>query len=356
MTNLLDSAAPIRPGEELPVDRLEPYLLRHLAGASGPLTVDQFPHGHSNLTYLLQLGDSEWVLRRPPFGNQVKTAHDMGREYRVLSRLSPVFPPAPRPVLYCEDDSVMGAPFYVMERRRGIVLRKTCPPGLTIDPATARRLGLAAIDNLARLHSIDYQSIGLGDLGKPAGYVARQVTGWINRWTAARTDDLPAMEQVARWLAERIPAESGAGLIHNDWKYDNLVLAPEDLTRIVAVLDWEMATLGDPLMDLGTTLGYWIEPGDPLPLQRAAMVLTNLPGSLTRRQVVERYAEQTGRPVPSAIYYWCFGLFKIAVIVQQIYARFVRGHTRDQRFSTLNEMVAVLAEQACGACENPESL
>jgi aminoglycoside phosphotransferase (APT) family kinase protein len=317
----------------------------------GPLSVQQFPHGHSNLTYLLRMGAAEWVLRRPPFGNQVKTAHDMGREYRVLSKLCEVYPAAPRPLVYCEDESILGAPFYVMERRRGIVLRKTCPAELTIGPDTAQRLGSALVDNLARLHALDHRSIGLGDLGKPEGYVARQVLGWTNRYAQARTDDVPAMERVASWLAEHMPTESGAAVVHNDYKYDNLVLDPEGLTHIVAVLDWEMATVGDPLMDLGTTLGYWVEASDPPPMQHAAMGPTTLPGSLTRRELVERYIAQTGRHVPNAPFYYCFGLFKIAVIIQQIYARYVRGHTRDTRFSHLNDLVTVLSQQAERALE-----
>ncbi|HYT92277.1 MAG TPA: phosphotransferase family protein, partial [Gemmataceae bacterium] len=186
-----DPTIPIRPGEELPLTRLEEYLHRHMPEATGPLTVEQFPHGHSNLTYLLRLGESEWVLRRPPFGNQVKTAHDMGREYRVLSSLGTVFPAAPRPRLYCDDEAILGAPFYVMERRYGIVLRKELPPGMVIDPPTARRLGTALIDTLALLHSLDYRAAGLGEMGKPQGYVARQVSGWSNRYTAARTDAVP---------------------------------------------------------------------------------------------------------------------------------------------------------------------
>jgi len=346
MNSAFDATAPVRPGEELPVARLESYLEQHFPDAAGPLAVEQFPHGHSNLTYLLRRGQREWVLRRPPFGNQVKTAHDMGREYRVLSKLSTVFPAAPRPYLYCDDESVLGAPFYLMERRRGVVLRKTLPPDLTIDPPTARRLGLALIDNLARLHSLDYQQIGLGDLGKPDGYVARQVGGWSNRYVQARTDDVPAMERVVRWLGEHLPPESGASLIHNDYKYDNLVLDPADLTRVVAVLDWEMATVGDPLMDLGTSLGYWVQADDPPALGQVAFGPTALPGSLTRRELAERYAEQTGRATTDLLFYYCFGLFKIAVIIQQIYARFVRGHTRDARFASLNEQVAVLSQQA----------
>jgi aminoglycoside phosphotransferase (APT) family kinase protein len=348
MSTLLDQTAPVRAGEDLPVPRLEAYLRQHFPDASGPLTVGQFPHGHSNLTYLVRLGTTEWVLRRPPFGNVVQTAHDMGREYRVLSMLAPAFPAAPRPYAYCEDESVLGAPFYIMERRHGVVVRKTLPPGLTIDQDTARRLGAALIDNLARLHSVDYRQIGLGDLGKPDGYVARQVNGWYNRYAQARTDDVPAMERLPRWLSEHVPRlrSHEAALIHNDYKYDNLLLDPDDLTRIVAVLDWEMATIGDPLMDLGTTLGYWVEADDPEPLQRAATGPTNLPGSLTRRELVLRYAETTGRDVSDVLFYYCFGLFKIGVILQQIYARYVRGKTRDARFAHLNDLVVAVSEQA----------
>jgi aminoglycoside phosphotransferase (APT) family kinase protein len=342
----LDQAAPIRPGEELPLDRLEPYLRQHLPGFAGPLAVAQFGHGHSNLTYLLRLGPHEFVLRRPPFGNQVRTAHDMGREYRVLSALSAVYAPAPRTFLYCGDDAVLGAPFYVMERRHGVVLRKELPPGLVLDAPTARRLGLALIDNLARLHALDYRAAGLGDLGKPEGYVARQVSGWARRYAEARTDDVPRLDEVARWLADHLPADGGAALIHNDFKYDNLLLAPDELTRVVGVLDWEMATVGDPLMDLGTTLGYWVEASDPEGLRREAVGPTALPGSLTRRELVDRYQEQTGRQAGNVLFYYCYGLFKLAGILQQIYARYVRGHTRDPRFARLNEFVTVLGRQA----------
>jgi aminoglycoside phosphotransferase (APT) family kinase protein len=341
-----DSAVPVRSGEELPAGPLEAYLRQNLPDVQGPLTVEQFPHGHSNLTYLLRLGTTELVLRRPPFGNQVKTAHDMGREYRVLSRLGAAFAAAPRVYLFCEDESILGVPFYVMERRRGVILRKTLPPTLALDPATARRLSLSLIDTLAHLHSLDYQAAGLGDLGKPQGYVARQVTGWTSRYNQARTEDLPPLESVARWLGEHMPPESGAALVHNDFKYDNLVLDPDDLTHIVAVLDWEMATIGDPLMDLGSSLGYWIEAGDPESLRKAAFGPTTLSGNMTRQELVARYQEKTGRAVPDALFYYCYGLFKLAVIVQQIYARYVRGHTRDPRFAHLNEVVAVLSRQA----------
>jgi len=342
----LDSSAPVRPGEELARAPLEQYVRQHLPQFSGPLTIEQFPHGHSNLTYLLQIGPTELVLRRPPFGNQVKTAHDMSREYRVLSKLSAVFPPAPRPYLFCDDESVLGTPFYVMQRRRGVILRKSLPPGMASPPDTMRRLCVALIDNLAQLHAIDYQSAGLSELGKPAGYIARQVSGWTTRYTKAKTDDVPSAERVAAWLAANVPPESGACVIHNDYKFDNLVLDPADLTRIEAVLDWEMATIGDPLMDLGTTIGYWIEAGDPEPLRLMRMGPTSLDGCLTRRELVDRYAAATGRTVENPLFYYVFGLFKVIVIVQQIYARFVRGNTSDPRFAQLNEMVAVLRHQA----------
>lgn len=342
----LDAAARVRSGEELPVAALESYVRDRLQDAAGPLTIEQFPHGHSNLTYLLRMGDQEFVLRRPPFGNQVKTAHDMGREFRVLSKLSAVFAPAPRPFFYCEDTSVLGVPFYVMERRRGIVLRRADNVGVSIDSPTARRLSTALIDNLADLHALDYKAAGLADLGKPEGYVTRQVTGWINRYANAQTEPLAEMDRVAQWLSDQMPAKSDAALIHNDYKYDNLLLDPEDLTQIVAVLDWEMATVGDPLMDLGTTLGYWVESGDPESMRAGAFGPTYLPGSLTRQELVARYAEKSGRDVSGMLFYYCFGLYKIAVIIQQIYARYVRGHTRDERFARLNERVAALSRQA----------
>jgi aminoglycoside phosphotransferase (APT) family kinase protein len=352
VTTPLDSTCPVRAGEELDLAQLEPYLRARLPSFTETLTVEQFPHGYSNLTYLLRSGDQEWVLRRPPFGNPVKTAHDMGREHRVLSALNKVYQPAPRALLYCDDASVLGEPFYVMERRHGVILRQQLPPGLDLDPPTARCLGEACIDNLAALHRIDYAAAGLGDLGKPEGYVARQVTGWIERYRKAQTDDLPALDRAARWLLEHQPRESAAALIHNDYKYDNLVLDANDLTHIVAVFDWEMATIGDPLMDLGTTLGYWMESADPEPFRAAAFGPTMLPGCLSRRELVERYGEITGRDVSGMLFYYVFGLFKIAVIGQQIYARYKRGLTKDERFTKLIHMIPLLGEQAIRAVES----
>ena len=342
---MIDAAGIVRSGEELPVEPLTAYLNQHLPEPHGSVTVQQFPHGHSNLTYLVNIADQEFVLRRGPAGNQVRGAHDMGREFRVLSKLSLVYPPAPRPLLFCDDDKILGTPFYLMERRRGIVLRKSLPAGLNLDPQTTRQLSVALIDNLADLHAIDYQAAGLGELGKPKGYVERQVTGWIDRYTKAQTDEVLAMNRLGDWLKQSMPGESASALIHNDYKFDNLLLDAADPTHIVAVLDWEMATVGDPLMDLGTTLGYWVEAGDPEPLIKTATGPTYLPGSLTRRELVDRYGMKTGRNIGNAVFYYCFGLYKIAVIIQQIYARYVRGNTQDPRFARLIDIVRILADQ-----------
>ncbi|HEU4931080.1 MAG TPA: phosphotransferase family protein, partial [Pyrinomonadaceae bacterium] len=249
----IDRSSSVRSGEELPTELLFQYLSAHLPGLTAPLTVEQFPAGFSNLTYLLRSGDRELVLRRPPVGAKIKTAHDMSREYRILSHLYPVYPKVPRPLLFCDDESILGAPFYVMERVTGIILRAQRPTGIDLAPALMRRLSQAFIENLAEIHELDYQAAGLGELGSPQGYVKRQVEGWTKRYFNARTDDVLAIENLAGWLQQNLPADSERpGLIHNDYKYDNLVLDPDDLGRVIAVLDWEMATIGDPLMDFGT--------------------------------------------------------------------------------------------------------
>jgi aminoglycoside phosphotransferase (APT) family kinase protein len=347
-----DEPRAVRDGEQLDVARLRDYLAAHLPGADGQLAVEQFPHGHSNLTYLLKIGGKEWVLRRPPFGNRVKTAHDMGREYRILSKLCHVFTPAPAPALYCEDESIIGAPFYLMERRRGVILRGSPPADRPIAPDLVRRLCETLVDCMAQLHALDYRAAGLEDLGKPTGYVERQVTGWIKRYNDARTDNVPDLERTAAWMADNRPGESAAAtLIHNDFKFDNFVLDPNDLTRIVAVLDWEMATIGDPLMDLGTTLAYWTEPNDPAPLHQFIVGPTTQPGSMSRRELVERYGQTTGRDTTNMLFCYVCGLFKVAVIAQQIYARYVRGLTHDPRFAGFNHVVAALGLGAVRAID-----
>jgi len=351
MTQFLDAAATVRKGEELDIPRLTSYLAEQLGHPIANVQVEQFPQGFSNLTYLVRCGSDQYVLRRPPFGNQVKSAHDMGREFNVLSKLSQVYELAPKPALYCADESILGAPFYLMERRQGIILRRKLPAEFRPEPETFRKLGLAFIDNLARLHALDFRAAGLGELGKPEGYVERQVNGWIARYEKAKTDEVAAMDQTARWLAEHRPAESGASLIHNDYKYDNVVLDPNDLTRIVAVLDWEMCTLGDPLMDLGCTLAYWIQANDHEGLKQFVPGPTDYPGNLTRQELIARYAQTSGRDVGQVLFYYCYGLYKLAVIIQQIYARYARGFTKDPRFASMNHEVAGLARAAAHAIE-----
>ncbi|HZS06984.1 MAG TPA: phosphotransferase family protein [Blastocatellia bacterium] len=351
MSGYLDSTKPVRPGEELDAPRLESWIRERLPDFTGSLAVEQFPGGHSNLTYLLRIGEQEMVLRRPPFGNRVKSAHDMGREYRVLSKLCHVYGPAPRPLAYCEDESVIGAPFYLMERRRGLVIRNTPPAGVSLDPQNIRRVCEAVVDNLADLHGIDYQAAGLGDLGHPEGYATRQVEGWTKRYFNAKTEEHPEIEQIIPWLAERIPKGSGAAVVHNDYKFDNLMFDPADLTRIVAVLDWEMCTIGDPLMDLGCTLAYWPEAGDENVLLPGGFSPTALPGAMTRGEIAARYGEKTGRDVSHLLFYYCFGLFKLAAVLQQIYWRYANGHTQDKRFAHFNQSVAILGRAAVQAAE-----
>ncbi|MFN8471470.1 MAG: phosphotransferase family protein [Anaerolineae bacterium] len=348
-TEWLDKPGQVRQGEELDAARLEQYLRSVLPDASGTLQVEQFPAGFSNLTYMVRLGDREMVLRRPPFGSNVKTAHDMGREYRILSALIRVYPKVPRPLAYCEDLDVIGAPFYVMERVRGVVLRTPLPPGIVLKPDLMHDLCVSLIDTLVELHALDYAAAGLGDLGKPEGYPTRQIHGWIKRYQNSRTDDIASMDRVASWLADSIPGERGASLIHNDYRYDNVILDPADLTKIRAILDWEMSTLGDPLMDVGTTLAYWPEANDPPELQRFG--LTSRPGNLDRRGFVEYYGQRSGRDVSGILFYYVYGLYKNAVIIQQIYYRYRQGHTQDPRFANLLRLVQGYADMALRAIE-----
>ncbi len=338
----VDEPKPIRPGEELDIAALTAYLEREL-GAHGAVSVEQFPGGHSNLTYLVHHGDREHVLRRPPFGSKVKSAHDMGREVAVLSKLAPVFDRAPRVIAYESTGDVLGAPFYLMERRRGVILRGTLPAGIDV-PRACELL----VDTLVDLHAVDYQAAGLGELGKPAGYVERQVRGWSERYVGSQTDDIPAMTEVAAWLAAHKPGESGAALIHNDFKFDNVIFDPS-FERVTGVLDWEMATIGDPLMDLGGTLSYWVQADDAAVFQMPVFGVTSKPGMWKRADVARRYFERSGRRTDLLVFYYAFGLFKTAVILQQIYYRYAKGLTQDPRFAPFIHIVRALAEQARGA-------
>jgi aminoglycoside phosphotransferase (APT) family kinase protein len=336
----------VRADERLDLTRLEPYLRAHLPGADGPLTLRQFGGGHANLTYLLRFGEREFVLRRPPLGPVAPSAHDMKREHRVLAGLSKVFPLAPDSYLFSDDPEIIGADFHVMERRHGIVIRADLPDRFKEQPALGRRIGEMLVDVIAALHKIDPDAAGLGDLGRPDGFVQRQLDGWLRRWHAAKDQDLPKIDAVVDWLRRDVPQPQGVALLHNDFKLDNMIVDADDPATPVAVLDWDMCTRGDPLLDFGMMLTYWGEAGDdPGWIEGAAMPTWNA-GFPTRDEVAQRYALLTGFDVGPLHWYHVFGVFKIAVVLQQIYIRFVRGQTQDQRFATMDRRVAALADKA----------
>ncbi len=345
----LDQPSAVRSGEAINVEALQTYLHEHLPHLTGPLRIEQFPQGFSNLTYLLRCSEQELVLRRPPIGANIKSGHDMSREFRMLSALIKVYPKVPAPVLFCNDHHIVGAPFYLMQRVTGVILRNPPPRGLALKPELMRGICFALIDTMVELHSLNYHAAGLNELAHTESYVARQINGWTKRYENARTDDIPEMAQAAAWLASHQPTSASAALIHNDYRYDNVVLDPNELTRIIAILDWEMATIGDPLMDVGTTLAYWAEANDPPALRQFG--LTSLPGNLNRQEFVERYAERSGREAGKMLFYFVAGLFKLGVIAQQIYARYRLGITRDERFAQLIHVVRTCGQTAMRALE-----
>jgi aminoglycoside phosphotransferase (APT) family kinase protein len=352
VTEFLDVPTRMRSGEELDLTRLEPYLRSRFLGEREGIAVQQFPSGHSNLTYAVMLGDREMVLRRPPFGTKVRSAHDMGREFRVLAKLRGAYPLAPKVLHYCDDETIVGAPFYLMERLRGIIIRSDPPPGLEFSAESLRYLSEGFVDNLARLHALDFATIGLAEIGKPEGYLRRQVVGWIERYAGSRTHELPEVEQIASWMQDHMPASSEATLIHNDYKYDNTVLNPDNPTEIIGLLDWEMSTIGDPLTDLGTALAYWVNPNDPEELQELRWGPTTSPGSLSRAELAARYAQKTGRDISHMPFYLAFARFKVAVIVQQIYYRYHHGLTKDARFAKMPEVVKTLVRASLQAARS----
>jgi aminoglycoside phosphotransferase (APT) family kinase protein len=333
----------IREGEGFDLAAVERYLRDHIENLpEGELEVRQFPSGASNLTYLLKIGDWEGVLRRPPLGPVPPKAHDMGRESHVLARLHEAYPLAPKPYFFCGDEWVIGAPFYVMERRAGVVVDDSLPEGVEPNPQLCRGISRMVADTLAELHAVDPDEAGLGDLGRPEGFLERQVRGWIGRYEGARTDALEEVGPLTRWLAGNIPESPEPAIIHNDYKLNNLILNPDDLTDVRAVLDWEMATVGDPLFDLAVSMSYWIEPTDPEELKEVMPTVTSTPGFMSREEFMERYAKKSGRDLSDMHWYMVFGYFKLAVILQQIYARWRKGQTRDARFSDFDERVRTL--------------
>lgn len=346
MSKWIDSSEKIRKGEELKEDALESHLRDHLSDVSGKMKVSQFPGGYSNLTYLVKIGEAEFVLRKPPHGANIKSGHDMGREFKILSRLHQAFPYAPKAVHYSDDLSVVGTEFYLAERIKGVILRYRMPREMYPGEKVMQGISNSWIDTLVELHQVDYKAIGLEALGRPQGYVQRQVDGWTKRYFKAKTDEVPKLERAARWLAENQPEEITATLVHNDYKYDNVVLAPEDWSEIIGVLDWEMATLGNPLMDLGTSLGYWVSPEDPDFMRTMQLNPSHLPGNPDRGEIVQAYASKSGFDPGDGVFYYVFGLFKIAVIAQQIYARYMAGLTTDPRFAPLIDGVKAIGEIA----------
>ncbi len=326
-----DTAA-VRHGEELNTANLSAFL-------GEPVSVEQFPGGHSNLTYFVQTPTKQLVLRRPPFGTIAPKAHDMAREFRLLAAIHPHFPEAPQPFQLCEDPAVLGATFFLMERRHGHILRDAIPAQI---PNSAREISDLFTDCLARLHNIPLQN-GLEKLGKPEGFVERQVKGWSERWRRAQTSDVPLMEQVIAWLEQHLPVSGPPALVHNDYKLDNVMLAPG---KIAAVLDWEMTTIGDPLTDLGITLSYWCWVNRPNVRTAGVPSLTLEPGWFTRAEFLARYEQQTGRNVSNIAYYEVLGVFKLAVIIQQIYLRYHLGQTTDPRFQDFGQRAIGLVELA----------
>jgi aminoglycoside phosphotransferase (APT) family kinase protein len=339
--SLADRTRPVRP-EELDLGAVESYLETVLPALEGPVEARRFPAGASNLTYLVTIGDRELILRRPPFGRKARTAHDMSREARILSALADVYPYVPRVLAFCDDASILDCDFYVMEPIEGIILRRNLPKGLRFSTDEARRLCTNVLDRLIDLHSIDYRGAGLGDFGKPDGYVRRQIEGWCRRYVRARTPNAPSYSRVMAWLEERMPGEAGACVIHGDYRFDNVVLDATNPFEVIGVLDWEMATVGDPLMDLGASLAYWIGRRDPLPLRLFRLQPTHLPGMLTRNEVVHYYCERTGIPCDDFTFYRVYGVFRLVVIMQQIYYRYYHRQTRDRRFGRFIHLIRYL--------------
>lgn len=345
-TDFTDKPRDAREGEQLDAAAVGAWLKSQVPGLSGDCVIRQFPGGSSNLTYHVQIGERDMVLRRPPFGRIAKSANDMVREARILSRLKPAFHYVPAVLAVCEDEAVMGANFYVMERIKGIIPRKDFPKGMEVSPQLARELCESLLDVLIELHSIDFAQAGLADLGKPEGYVRRQVEGWSKRYTDAMTPDAPDCTDIIQWLHDKQPAEVKHCIIHNDYRFDNVVLDANNPRKIIGVLDWEMSTLGDPLMELGTVMCTWTEATDPPIALMTRQQPTTVPGMMTRAEVMDYYCSRMNLSVEKYDFYRVYGLFRMAGIIQQIYYRFYHGQTKDQRFASFVHMVKHLADAA----------
>ena len=345
----IDSPSEIRHGEEFALEKLKTYLSKNNIHADS-LSIKQFPSGYSNLTYFLKTSSKEFVLRRPPFGaKSLQGGHDMFREYNVLKNLKSQFTKVPDVYLYCDNNEIIGAPFYLMERVEGYIIRPNLQQKDSPGKEVIQNVSKSLVSTLVELHNVDIDQANLNELGNINGYVKRQVEGWIKRYNHSKTDSIANMEFIASWLHENQPLEIQRSIVHNDFKYDNLVLYKDNHSKITAVLDWEMATIGDPFMDLGTTLGYWVDKHDLPELKLFQLSATTLDGNPTREGILELYEKESGKSITNPVFYYVFGLFKIAVIAQQIYYRYKKGYTKDRRFSLLNLAVmslSVMAKQA----------
>lgn len=342
----------VRKGEELNEKTLKPFLRSKglILDAQSPWLVKQYTHGYSNLTYLIAIEEKEYVLRRPPFG-AIKRGHDMGREFKVQSAIYKEFPKVPEMHVYTEGESILGCPFYIMEKVEGIILSAQEAKKRNIAPKDFKTIANSWLDTFVALHAIDYKAVGLDDLGKPEGYIERQVRNWGKQYLNAAIEEVPAAKKVMQWMEEHQPKQYAYSLIHNDFKYDNVVFNNTDWNEVIAVLDWEMATLGDPLMDLGTSLGYWTMHTDHGFVQKGIPSPTLLEGNPGRSEIVQLYAQKSNTEINHLIFYYAFGLFKIAVIAQQIYYRYHKGLTTDPRFAELDQAAALLCNLAWRAIQ-----
>lgn len=346
MTAAMDKARDVRDEDRLDPAAVDAYLKQQVAGLSGTPEIRQFPGGASNLTYLIRYAERELVLRKPPPGTRPGSAHDMLREARVMAALKPHYPHLPAILARCEDEAVLGTHFYVMERLNGVILRRDLPSDLGLDEAGVRQLCHGFVDRLVELHRIDASSAPLAAIGRGEGYIARQVGGWSDRWRKALTDDAQPVDEVMAWLAQKQPlSETAICVIHNDYRFDNVVLAADDPLSIIGVLDWELATLGDPLMDLGSSLAYWVQADDDEAFQSMRMQPTNAAGMLTRRELIDYYAERSGWSVSNFDFYEVFGLFRLMVIIQQLYQRYAQGKTSNPRFAGFGKAAAYLGQR-----------
>lgn len=331
--SVLDQSGNIREGEELDLAKIDAYMKSIVTGLEGEVEVTQFPGGASNLTYQIAYGEKAFILRRPPFGKIAKGAHDMLREANIMKALNPVYPYVPDIIDICEDESILGCHFYLMEKLTGIIPRQNMPKELALSESDTRNMCMSVVDKFIELHQVNVKGTELEALGKGSGYVERQIMGWSDRYVKSMTDDATDFASVMDWLKSNMPKDVAQVLIHNDFRLDNVVLDAQDTSHVIGVLDWEMATIGDPLMDLGNSLAYWIQADDEPQFQMMRRQPTHLKGMLTRQEVIDYYLEKTGYQIDSFVFYEVYGLFRLAVIMQQIYYRFYHGQTKDKRFS-----------------------